>query len=168
MSQKKTFSVALALYQLIKSVAGVFFNLLNVLLGGNLPPFGCVGFIVVREGRWLVIQRPDGSFALPGGFMRWRETPEETLRREGKEETGLEVRLLRMVGFYPFASTRLNQMSTLNLVYEAELIQGTLKESIEGRPQWALLEDFQDKMLPFYQRVIQDYHLQKEEIRRKD
>jgi 8-oxo-dGTP diphosphatase len=56
------------------------------------------------EGRVLLIRRARepyvGDFALPGGFVEIGETVEEACRREAKEETGIEVGPLRLVGVY--------------------------------------------------------------------
>ena len=56
------------------------------------------------EGCVLLIQRAndpyEGSCALPGGFVDVGETVEDAAIREAKEETGLDVELLRLVGVY--------------------------------------------------------------------
>jgi 8-oxo-dGTP diphosphatase len=56
------------------------------------------------QGRVLLIRRKNqpfkGAYALPGGFVDIGETVEAGCRREVREETGLEVDDLRLVGVY--------------------------------------------------------------------
>ncbi len=40
-------------YSLLKKLVGIFFNILNILLAGNLPPFGCVCVIVEDQDKYL-------------------------------------------------------------------------------------------------------------------
>ena len=61
------------------------------------------GVILYKGGVVLIKRRREpfkDSFALPGGFVEYGETVEEALKREMKEETGLDVRILRLVGVY--------------------------------------------------------------------
>jgi 8-oxo-dGTP diphosphatase len=41
-----------------------------------------------------------GCYALPGGFVEVGETVEEAVQREAKEETGLEIEPLGLIGIY--------------------------------------------------------------------
>ncbi len=75
----------------------------------NFPrPAVTTDTLVFREGDQcmevlLVKRRKDpyqGYWALPGGFLEIEETPEEGARRELKEETGLNIDILKEVGTF--------------------------------------------------------------------
>jgi len=63
-----------------------------------------VDAIIPYEGRIVLIKRKNEPFkdfyALPGGIVEYGETVEEALKREVKEETGLDVEVKRLVGVY--------------------------------------------------------------------
>ena len=57
---------------------------------------------VVRDGRVLFVRRNyepgKGTWTLPGGFAEHTETLEEAVKRELREETGIEVEVRGVVG----------------------------------------------------------------------
>ncbi|WP_455660911.1 NUDIX hydrolase [Pradoshia sp.] len=63
---------------------------------------GCVVVIVDERGRLLLQERvyPEGTWGLAGGLMELGERAEETAVREVREETGLEVKDLKMINVY--------------------------------------------------------------------
>lgn len=65
------------------------------------PPLTVDVIIEVDDGLVLVKRRnPPAGWALPGGFVDPGETVEEAAVREAREETGLEVELLRQFHVY--------------------------------------------------------------------
>lgn len=139
-----------SLYSLLGQVASSFFYLLNFCMGGNLPAFGSVHVMVKEQERYLMLVTPYGKIALPGGFMRWREDPRETGRRECEEETGMQVRVLELLGYLSFPSKSPRHMSTLTLVFQAEVIGGSLRKSVEGHPVWMSEAEAKQRLAPRY------------------
>jgi len=57
-----------------------------------------------NEYEILLIQRKNppfqGNFALPGGFVEYGESVEDACIREAKEETNLDVKVVKLIGVY--------------------------------------------------------------------
>ncbi len=146
------------LYQILRKSVGFSFNCLNICLFGNLPPQGCISVIVEDQGRFLLLKRPNGTLVFPGGFMRWREHPTQTALREFKEETGLQVTLHHVVACYSNISKDFGSMSTLILVYCAEVNGGDMRGSVEGQPCWIEESDLLEMADFRYEYMLNDYH----------
>ncbi|MGW8685802.1 NUDIX hydrolase [Streptomyces sp. NPDC055817] len=59
------------------------------------------GVVVREDGRVLTIRRADnGTWEPPGGVLELTEAPEDGVRREVFEETGLKVQVERLTGVY--------------------------------------------------------------------
>jgi 8-oxo-dGTP diphosphatase len=90
-------------------------------------PKPCAGALVVRDGRVMLGLRSrepfKGYWDIPGGFMEEDEHPWETAAREVKEETGLTIRPLELLGMYPDVYGAGGEY-TLNIFYIAEIVEG--------------------------------------------
>jgi ADP-ribose pyrophosphatase YjhB (NUDIX family) len=152
------------LFRIVQELTPICFNILNVLLLGNLPPLGNACVVVEDQGRFLLLRRPEGMIVFPGGFIRWREYPEETAQREVREETGIDVRLLDTIGIYATKSTGLFRLSTLTIVFAGEVTGGSLKSSIEGRAYWMNEAEMRQRLARNYRNILDDYDAYRKRI----
>ena len=87
-------------------------------------PTPVLAAIVEREGKVLLARNAawqHRTFALITGFMEAGESPEEGIRREVAEETGLTVERLQLVGVHEFL--RMNQVIiTYHAVAHGEVV----------------------------------------------
>jgi ADP-ribose pyrophosphatase YjhB (NUDIX family) len=86
----------------------------------------------------LLIHRIDnGRWAVPGGYMEAGETIKEACEREVIEETGLRVKVKRLISIYTNPHSLLeypngNRIQLVVLHFEAEIISGELHISDES------------------------------------
>jgi ADP-ribose pyrophosphatase YjhB (NUDIX family) len=145
------------LYNAFKKCVSIFFNTLNTLMGGNLPPFGCASVVVEEQGHYLVVELPNGHVTLPGGFMRWGEHPQQTAKREALEETGYLLEIGDMFGCYSCVSHRVDRMSTITMAFHAKVVSGEPRGSIEGQPRWVDEQTLRVRLFPHCTGIFNDY-----------
>lgn len=101
---------------------------------------GCSAFVFdSKREKVLLIQRTDdGKWAVPGGGMAAGESFSEACEREVFEETGLKVRVKRLLSIYTSPHRLLtypdgNKWQAVNLHFEAEIVDGNLMVNEEAR-----------------------------------
>jgi len=116
--------------------------------------------ILVEDDKILLIERKKepfkGLYALPGGFVEYGERTEEAIVREMKEETGLDVRVKRLVGVYSDPN-RDPRGHTITVVYELEKLGGKLRGGDDAKK--ALMVPLNDlPLLAFdHNQIVEDY-----------
>jgi 8-oxo-dGTP diphosphatase len=95
-------------------------------INGTFLKTGMVGAnVIYKEGRYLLVQekKPEayGLWNLPAGRVEEGYSIEETAIKEAKEETGMDVRLIRKIVIYQNTAQEL-----VKHVFESEIIGGDI------------------------------------------
>ena len=91
---------------------------------------GCSAAVFDAQGRILLTKRADnGQWCLPGGAVEAGESVAEACEREVREETGLLVRVKRLVGVYSYSDQLVvypdgKKVQVVALHFEVETIGG--------------------------------------------
>lgn len=99
---------------------------------GNMPIIlnAVAGAIVDADHKILLQERTDThNWSLPGGYMEYGETFLETLNREMKEDSGLTVEVVDMVGTFEQGFTTYpngDQAQVISRLYVVEPAGGSL------------------------------------------
>jgi 8-oxo-dGTP diphosphatase len=114
---------------------------------------GVYALIFDDEGRILLGHRRDIDWwNLPGGGMEAGETVDEALCREVREETGLEVKVERLVGVYSKP-----QKHEVVLTFRCRTTGGTLQPTEEARENRYFVPDSLPRnLLPKHRQRIED------------
>ncbi|MFD0688455.1 NUDIX hydrolase [Actinomadura fibrosa] len=92
------------------------------------------GIVIDDQGRALLIRRPEnGRWEPPGGVLELEETFADGVRREVKEETGLDVEPEALTGIYKNMARGI-----VALAFRCRLLGGTLTTNPEADAfRWA-------------------------------
>jgi ADP-ribose pyrophosphatase YjhB (NUDIX family) len=139
------------MWRFASTVTGIIFR--HPVTGTSLIPVLSSGEIV------LVRRRDTGLWSLPGGMVDWGESIPQTVARELREETGLElVKIQRLVGIYS-ERDRDPRIHSIAVAVAIE-VQGTLK--VQDQDELSEVRAFSPDHLPEplshdHQRQLQDY-----------
>ena len=99
---------------------------------------GCSAVIFNQQDENILLTRREDNnqWCLPGGGMEPGESASETCIREVEEETGLQVRIKRLIGVYTTPHELIvyrdgNKIQLVALCFEAEIVGGELRLSCE-------------------------------------
>lgn len=80
-----------------------------------------------------------GNWAIPGGFVEIGESVEQAAIREAKEETGLDVELISLIGVYS-RPDRDPRAHVVTVAYTARPISGDLKADSDAQDAFKFTE----------------------------
>lgn len=90
------------------------------------------------EGRILLLRRTDGDnlWSFPGGMIEPGEGAADAVKREVREEIGLEVEPMMLIGVYTspeyaFAYPNGDQVQPVTLFFECQVLDGELRPDLE-------------------------------------
>ncbi|WP_059174045.1 NUDIX hydrolase [Bacillus sp. FJAT-27445] len=101
---------------------------------GYATPKVDIRAVVFRESKILMVkENTDGGWSLPGGWADIGLTPSEVAVKEVKEESGFNVKVLKLIGVldkkcHPHPPSPYH---TYKLFFQCEIIGGEAKEGIE-------------------------------------
>jgi 8-oxo-dGTP diphosphatase len=121
-------------------------------------PVGAVG-AVIDHGRVLLVEhvfRTDFPWGLPGGWVRPGESPAETVRRELREELGIDVEVGALLLGEPIGLTvGSTHPRHLGLAYACRLVGGTCRPTFEVASfEWVRPDEIRRELAPFQTKAV--------------
>jgi ADP-ribose pyrophosphatase YjhB (NUDIX family) len=125
---------------------------------------GVSAIIITAQGLLLQRRNDNNLWGLPGGAVEISESVTEAIVREVREETGLEVKPLRLIGVY--SSPDLGQIITypdgntihyVSASFECRIVGGTLACGEESLAlEWFDPERLPEDMVPMHRVRVND------------
>ncbi|HEV2583471.1 MAG TPA: NUDIX hydrolase [Ktedonobacteraceae bacterium] len=138
-------------------LAGLIYRIIVILTLGQISPLLGAGIIIEQEGKILLIDRADGlGYTVPGGIVRHKETVEQCVLRETREETGYSVQITGLVGVYS-SPNRDPRFRAVAIAYTGKIIDGTPRGSGEGQPCWRTPDEVLGHMAFDCEQMLKDY-----------
>lgn len=95
-----------------------------------------VDTIILEDNKVVLIKRLNNPYkdhwAIPGGFVEYGEKVEDAAVREAKEETGLDIELIKLVGVYSDPN-RDPRGHTVTIAFLSKIVGGTLKSDSDAK-----------------------------------
>ncbi|MBI4697652.1 MAG: NUDIX hydrolase [Nitrospirae bacterium] len=123
----------------------------------NKPRCTVDAIIEIQEGIILIKRKnPPPGWAIPGGFVDYGESFEDAVLREAKEETGLDIKLIRQFHTYsdPKRDPRHHTASTIYIASAS----GTPKAGDDAKEVGIFSKDNLPDDLAFdHRQILEDY-----------
>ncbi len=107
------------------------------------------GALLVRMGAG----RFEGEWTVPGGQVEWGEHPEDAVRREVFEETGLTAEVGPLLGVFSRGFVRseerpFDSVHVVGLYYGVTRVEGVLRDEpgTDHRAAWVPIGEFRDRV----------------------
>lgn len=124
-------------------------------------PYLAVDGVVFHKDKVLLIKRSiepfEGYWVLPGGHVEYGQKVEKALRREMKEELGIEVKIRKLIGVYsdPQRDPRYHMVS---LAYLCQKVEGPIRLGREAsRYKYFPLDKLPSKIGFDHRKIIDDF-----------
>ena len=100
----------------------------------------CAGLVTNEEGKILLVNSPWRGWEYPGGLIEPGETFQQALKREIREEAGVEVEILSFIGI-----CKNLEKNIVNIDFSCRYVSGNLTTSDESTEViWATPEEAMD------------------------
>lgn len=118
-----------------------------VLTLGHMPPFVSASAVVIDGDRILAVLDPiRGEPVLPGGHLKWRETPPAAVTREVREETGYQIQPGPLI-CVAAGDEVAGEPGIIRIIYQGVIVGGSLCSSDEGEAVWLPVYEFDQTSL---------------------
>lgn len=121
-------------------------------------PIPTVDIIIELKGGIVLVRRknPPEGWALPGGFVDYGETLETAAVREAKEETDLNIKLIRQ--FHTYSDPQRDpRHHTISTVYIAEAQGAATAGDDAGEIAVFKKDELPEKMVFDHEEILKDY-----------
>lgn len=126
-----------------------------------MRPFAC-DMVLVENGKILLIKRARepfrGEWATPGGRIDDGETAEQCAKREMKEETGLDIEIIKLTGLY--SDPNRDPRGIIAAAYLVKRTGGEIKAGDDAaEAQWFDLDNL-PPLAADHKKIVEDATLQ--------
>ena len=145
---------------MLKKIVGIFFRKIPwrlrrkvIRLSQSKFTASVAAFVFNENGEILLLDhvlRPDEGWAIPGGFMNSHEQPAEAVKREIYEETGLNLKELKMIRVRTIGQH-------LEILFRAEAVGTAKVKSLEiNAVGWFKTDELPEKMSRVQKSLIEE------------